>query len=47
MIAAAIAASSAREMVFVIPTPLGFTRWIRVSKGGLHLILCLATLCVF
>ena len=43
---AAIAASSAREMVLIIPTPLGLCNGICLSKGGKHLILCLALLCV-
>ena len=47
MIAAAIAASSAREMVLVKPTSLGSRNGMRISKGGLHLILCLALLRVF
>ena len=33
MIAAAVAASSAREMVLVIPTPLGFTYWDTFKQG--------------
>jgi hypothetical protein len=33
MIAAAIAASSAREMVLIIPTPLGFTYWDTFKQG--------------
>jgi hypothetical protein len=33
MIAAAMAASSAREMVFVTPTPLGFTYWDTCKQG--------------
>jgi hypothetical protein len=47
MIAAAIAASSAREMALVVPTPLGFTQWDTIKQGGIHLILRLALLCVF
>jgi hypothetical protein len=33
MIAAAIAVSSAREMVLVIPTPLEFTLWDTFKQG--------------
>jgi len=32
MTAAAIAASSAREMVLVIPMPFGFTKWKTLMK---------------
>ena len=45
MVAAAIAASSAREMVLVIP--MDSRNEICFSKGGIHLILCLALICVF
>jgi hypothetical protein len=31
MTAAAIAASSAREMVLVIPMPFGFTQWVYIA----------------
>ena len=47
MITAVIAASSAREMVLVIPTLLGSCNGIRLSKVGMHLTLCLALLRVF
>ena len=33
MIVAALAASSAREMVLVTPTPLGFTTWDTFKQG--------------
>ena len=44
MTAADIAASSAREMVLVIPMPLGLHSGKRLSEGGIHLIRCLALL---
>ena len=44
MTAAAIAASSAREMVLVIPMPSGLHSGTRLSEGGIHLIRCLALL---
>jgi len=45
MIAAATGSISVLEMVMVILTPLGFSNGICLSKGGIHLILCLALLC--
>ena len=44
MTAAAIAASSARELVLVIPCLLGLHSGKRSSEGGIHLIRCLALL---
>jgi len=44
MIAAAIAASSAREMVLVIPMPFGLHSGKHLSEGGKRLIRCLALL---
>ena len=44
MTAAAIAASSAREMVLVIPMPFGLHSGKHLSEGGKRLILCLALL---
>jgi hypothetical protein len=47
MIAAVIAASSAREWYWLYLRLLGSRDGIRLSKGGIHLILCLALLRVF
>jgi hypothetical protein len=45
MTAAAIAASSAREMVLVIPCLLGLhSSGKHLSEGGIHLVRCLALL---
>ena len=44
MTAAAIAASSARELVLVIPCLLGLHSGKRSSEGGIRLIRCLALL---
>ena len=44
MIAAAIAASSARRWYWLYLRLLGSRNGIRSNKGGAHLILCLALL---
>lgn len=42
MIAVAIAASSSRDMMLVIPLPIRFTCGVLSGEAGIHLIWCLA-----